>query len=411
MGIIDFIKSGVGDLMIARPDSAKGDLVYKHPDQTIPNRANLTIDADEAAVFFKDGAIVGTLRTAGAGQRHTLTSENIPFLDRIVDKFTGGNVFVTDLFFVTLRPVFNQRFGGELGMMEDPLLGEMVTPRIYGTYSFQIVDPEAFILKYMGLQGGRSNEDLLKWVNGLLMNSIKTVVGQVCVSEQKSMLELMPLQQMLAQKFMESSPDLNAIGCRIVDMGEFALNLSDGDEARLKEAQSEIGAAKRAARVANIGISEAEAKARQRQFELDQDFQNDSRYVQNLAGNYSNYAAGQAMIGAGKGMSEGGGGGEGGGAMAGGAALGVGFGMAQAMAQGLQPGAGGGQAPQPPAQEPPPPSGPTTCSACNAQVPGGRFCAECGASLTPKPRFCSACGTEGAAGAKFCANCGTAFSQ
>lgn len=407
MGILDFIKSGVGDLMIARPDSAKDQLVYKHPDQTIPNRAQLTVDADEAAVFFKDGSIVGTLRSAGVGHRHTLSTESIPFLDRIVDKFTGGNVFVTDLFFVTLRPVFNQRFGGELGMMEDPLLGEVVTPRIYGTFSFQIVAPEAFIVKYMGVQGGKSNEDLLQWISGLMMNSIKTVIGQVCVSEQKSMLQLMPMQQLLAEKFMESTPDLNEIGARIVEMGQFQLNLSDEDEQRLKDAQSEIGAAKRAARVASLGISEAEAKAAQRQFELDQTFQNDARYVQNMAGNYASYAAGQAMIGAGRGMSEGGGGGDGG-AMTGGAALGVGIGMAQAMGQAFAPGQQ--QAPQ--LEQPATPvSGPTTCSACNASVPGGRFCAECGATLTPKPRFCAHCGAKGADAAKFCAECGTAFPQ
>ena len=407
MGILDFIQSGVRELMIARPDSAKSQLIYKHPEQTIPNGAQLTIDADEAAVFFRDGAIVGTLRTAGAGQRHSLRSENIPFLGRIVDKFTGGDVFVTDLFFVTLRPVFDQRFGGELGLIEDPMLGELITPRIYGSYAFQVTNPEAFILKYVGLQGGRSNDDLLVWINGLFLNSIKTVIGQLCVTEQKSVLQLLPMQDQIGKKLLEVAPDLNAIGCRIVQIGQFSLNLSDHDESRLKAAQSEIGTAKRAAKVAQIGISEAEALTRQKQLELDQKFQNDARYVQTLAGNYSNYAAGQAMIGAGQGMAQGGG--EGGGALTGGAALGVGLGMAQAMGQavaagGAAPvsgglGVSGGQAA----------AAKVTCSFCKASVSAGRFCAECGQSLAPKPRFCASCGVEGGPTARFCADCGTAY--
>lgn len=405
MGILDFIQSGVRELMIARPDAAKSQLIYKHPDKTIPNGAQLTIDADEAAVFFRDGAIVGTLRTAGAGQRHSLRSENIPFLNRIVDKLTGGDVFVTDLFFVTMRPVFDQRFGGELGLIEDPMLGELITPRIYGSYAFQVVEPEAFILKYVGLQGDRSNDELLTWINGLFLNSIKTVIGQLCVTEQKSVLQLLPMQDQIGKKLLEVAPDLNAIGCRIVQIGQFSLNLSDQDEARLKAAQAEIGSAKRAAKVAQIGISEAEAIARQKQFELDQRYQNDARYVQNLAGNYASYAAGQAMIGAGRGMAEGGGG-EGGSAATSGAALGVGFGLAQAMGQAL-----GGAQPQAPA-----PGGGAaaqvtrvTCPFCKASVGPGRFCAECGQSLAPKPRFCASCGAEGAATARFCAGCGTAF--
>lgn len=403
MGILDFIQSGVRELMIARPDSAKSLLIYKHPEPTLPNGAQLTIDADEAAVFFRDGAIVGTLRTAGAGQRHSLRTENIPFLGRIVDKFTGGDVFVTDLFFVTLRPIYDQRFGGELGLIEDPMLGELVTPRIYGSYAFQVVDPEAFILKYVGLQGGRSNEDLLAWISGLFLNSIKTVVGQLCVTEQKSLLQLLPMQDQIGKKLLEVAPDLNAIGCRITQIGQFSLNLSDQDEARLKTAQAEIGSAKRAAKVAQIGISEAEARARQKQFELDQTFQNDARYVQNLAGNFTNYAAGQAMLGAGRGMAEGGG--EGGGAMTGGAALGVGLGMAQAIGQAVG-GAGAAPAARAPGQAAP---ATVTCPFCKASVGAGRFCAECGQSLAPKPRFCASCGAEGGPTARFCAGCGTAF--
>jgi len=402
MGIVDFIKGGVREMMIARPDDKKELIVYKHPDPTIPMFSQLTVDADEAAVFFKDGSIVGTLRSAGAGQRHTLSTQNIPFLSNLVDRFTGGNVFVTDLFFVTMRPIYNVQFGGELGMMEDPTLGEMVTPRMFGTFSFQVVQPEPFIVKYVGLRSVGANEDILRWVKGLFLNGVKTVIGEVCVSEEKSLLQLMPLQTLLAERFMQRCPDLNEIGCRIVQMGQFNINLNDDDRDRLTQAQAEIGKAKRAARVANIGITEAEAKAKQKQFELDQQYGQDSRYVQNLAGSYQGYAAGQAMIGAGKGMAQGGGEG-GGGPMLGGAGLGVGFGMAQAMQAGMQQ-------PQP-QQAPRPPTGPVTCPACNKSVPGGKFCQECGAGLAPQKRYCPSCGQEGAAGARFCAGCGTAFPQ
>jgi len=414
MGILDFVKSGVQEVMIARPDNTKDLLVFKHPDQTIPFWSQLTVDADDAAVFFRDGAVVGTLRTAGVGQRHTLSTQNIPFLSNIIDKFTGGNIFTTDLFFVTMRPMYNIPFGGELGYMEDPLLGEMVTPRIYGSMSFQVVAPEAFIVKYTGVRA-TTREEQEKWIKGLFMNSVKTVVGEVCISEQKSLLQLMPLQQMLAAKFKERAPELNEIGIAIVDVGQFNINLGEEDEATLKEAQAQIGQAKRDARMAQIRIGQAQAEAQQRQFELDQNFSNDARYVQNLAGgNYASYAAGKAMIGAGEGMAQGGGGGgEGGagGAMMGGAGLGVGFGMAQAMSQGLMnAGQQQQQAHQQVAAAQPAAGGAmVSCPQCNATVPGGKFCAECGGGLAPKPRFCPSCGKPGVGSGKFCADCGTSF--
>lgn len=410
MGIFNFVKQGVQEMLIQRPDAKKGLIVYKHPDQTVPHYAQLTVDADEAAVFFRDGSIVGTLRTAGSGQRHTLSSQNIPFLGRLLDNVTGGNIFTTDLFFVTMRPVYEQKFGGELGYVEDPTLGEMVTPRIFGEYAFQIVDPERFIVNYVGLRTVAENNDgVTRWIAGKFMNSVTTVVGEILVHEQKSMLQLMPLQSHIADKLVERAPDLNDIGVRIVQLGKFQINLTDEDRNRLTEAQAEIGKAKRAARVANIGIATAQAEAAQKQFELDQKFTQDQRYVQQLAGgNFGQYAAGSAMMGAGQGMAKGG---EGSGNMLGIAGMAMGANMGQMMGGAMM--GGGMQQPQQPPPQQPPAAGTSaalvTCPSCNAQVVPGKFCAECGQGLAPKPKFCPACGAQGAPGGKFCASCGTGY--
>jgi membrane protease subunit (stomatin/prohibitin family) len=52
--------------------------------------------------------------------------------------------------------------------------------------------------------------------------------------------------------------------------------------------------------------------------------------------------------------------------------------------------------------------GKVSCPKCNASVPMGKFCQECGGPLAAAPakKFCTGCGIEIGA-AKFCANCGT----
>ncbi|MBX3248129.1 MAG: SPFH domain-containing protein [Myxococcales bacterium] len=408
--VFGFVKDGVQEMLIQRPDEKKHLIVYKHPENTIPNYAQLTVDADEAAVFFRDGAIVGTMRTAGAGQRHTLSSQNIPFLGQLVDRVTGGNIFITDLYFVTMKPIYDLPFGGELGYIEDPMLGEMVTPRIFGKFALQILDPARFIVNYTGLRAIEGNEQVLAWVKQSFLNAVKTVIGQVCVTEQKSLLQLMPLQNQLARMFEQHCPDLESIGIKILQVADFNINLSDDDEQTLKTAQAEIGRAKREARIAAIGISKAQAEAQQRQFELDQDFSQDARYTGLAGGDFARMAAGKAMIGAGQGMAQGGGGGDGaGGGMMAGAGLGAGFGMASAFAGAFQ------QPPQQQPQQPAPPAataptvagGLVSCPSCSAQVPPGKFCAECGAGLAPKPKFCPSCGMQNGVGSRFCSNCGT----
>ncbi|WP_438030295.1 SPFH domain-containing protein [Sorangium sp. So ce233] len=318
MGIFDFVKSGVREMMIARPDAAKHLIVYKHPDQNVPFWSQLTVDSDECALFFKDGRYVGYLPTG----RHTLQTQNIPFLNNLVNKFTGGDVFIAEIFFVKTQPVRGVPFGGPLESMEDPILYEFVTPRIFGEFSLVVVDPVRFVVGYHGQCGGSGDNDVvLSWIKGKFFMSVKTVIGQVCAQQQKSLLNLGGMSMELGARIVQSAPNLEEIGCKILEIGNFNINFSAEDQRLLREANKARGEARR-------GIGVAQDTARAKQFELDQRFQQDARYVQQLAGNWQNYAAGQAMVGAGQGMAKGG---DGSGVAGLGAQVAIGAGLAQAM--------------------------------------------------------------------------------
>ncbi len=382
MGVLDFVRSGVQEMMIARPDQLKGLIVYKHPDQNIPMYSQLTVDSDECAVFFKDGRVVGVL---GPG-RHTLQSQNIPFLNSIVTSFTGGQVFIAEVFFVKTSPIFGVPFGGPVGDMLDPLTGEQVCPRVFGEMAVQITDPVRFIVNYSGQAQSGNNDQVLNWVKGLFLNAVRTTLGEMCEVEGRSVLQAMSLRQKLAQGFVARCPDLNEIGIRVIQMGDYQINFSDEDRDRLKEANAEIAKAQRAVRVKQIGVAGAAADAQQRQFELDQKFQQDARYVQQIAGSYQGYAAGQAMIGAGQGMASHG---VGEGGVAGmGAQMAIGMNMGGAMMAPYQ------QGPQFPI--------------AGAQGAGAAVAPGAGAGpASGRKRFCTSCGGEVFPAAKFCANCGT----
>ena len=92
MGFFGTIKDEAQRNFIARADEAKGEIVYKYPEKNIRMLTQLTVDADEVALFVKDGKVEGKL---GPG-RHQLDTSNIPFLSRFVEGFTGGNLFIAD---------------------------------------------------------------------------------------------------------------------------------------------------------------------------------------------------------------------------------------------------------------------------------------------------------------------------
>lgn len=296
MGIMDFVKGGVREMMIARPDTKKGLIVYKHPDQNVPFYSQLTVDSDECALFFKDGKYVGYLPPG----RHTLQTQNIPFLNNIINNFTGGNVFIAEIYFVKMQPIRGLPFGGPLESMEDPVLFEFVTPRIFGEYALVVTDPVRFVIGYHGqCAGAQDNEQILNWIKGKFFMSVKTVIGQLCAQQGKSLLNLGGMSMEIAGRIQQSAPNCEEIGVRILEIGNFNINFSAEDQKMLREANKTRADARR-----GVGIAADQAQAKQ--FGMDQKFQQDARYVQHLAGNWNNYAQGSAMMGAGEGMAKGG---------------------------------------------------------------------------------------------------------
>ena len=397
-----FVRRGVQEAMIARPDAAKNHIIFKHPEETIVFGSQLTVDADEVAIFFRDGKVVSILPPG----RHTLQSANLPFLSDLVDSFTGGNVLKAEVFYVLIREIPNIKFGGKIGAVEDPKSGVPVVTMVHGTFSIKVVDPQKLILGLVGMQAS-DNEAFLAWFREQTLKVIRDRIAELLVKQKWPLLDVTSgayTEEIEQQVIQGVQPHVSGYGIQVVRSGNFVINISDEDRDNLKKLYT------------------------------------DAAYVRMAGGmqGFQQFAAGKAMMGAGEGMAQGGGeGGEGGGmgaggAILGGAGLGVGFGMAQMFAQqggmmaggqgpqgpqgGFQQGAAQGGAPGALGPATPAPGGaagqPTQgsgvkCPHCAAVVVPGKFCAECGKPLAPQKRFCPSCGGEVGPKAKFCAGCGT----
>jgi membrane protease subunit (stomatin/prohibitin family) len=422
MGIMDFVKNGVRRMMIARADTHKDAVVYKHPDQTFPFWSQVTVDSDEVCLFFKDGQYIGAL---GPG-RHTLQTQNIPFLNNLVDKFTGGDVFISELFFVTTKPMYNQGFGGPVGSMRDPELDIRVDPRAYGTYAFRVVEPVRFVLEFWGQKHSSDPEITLQWVRDQLLMGLKTTLTRLIKQGELTFMDLGTAGPDVARAIVRDCPDLARVGVQVLEIAKLVLNLSDEDQKRIDQYQDQIVQAKIDARRARIAVNQAEAEAQARQYQLDQDYANRARYVSNLdMARYGQYAGAEAMIGMGQGMAQGKG-------APGLEGAGVAMAMGMAMANAPRgyppppgyppPGYPQGAAPPgypqqqgypPPGYAPPPPPGyaPPQGYAPPGYSPGGQApqaaAQKPAAGPNARPVACGRCGAGNPAGSKFCTECGS----
>ncbi|HUJ63463.1 MAG TPA: SPFH domain-containing protein [Kofleriaceae bacterium] len=297
MGIISFIKGGVAELAIARPDAAKGLWVYKHPDQNIPNHAQLTVDSDEVALFFKDGKFVGSF-SAG---RHTLDASNIPFLGLLVDKFTGGNVFICEVFFVTTREMPSIKFGTSIGDVQDPQTQLRVRLMVYGEFSAKIMDPPKLLI---GLSGQRANDNdgFLGWFKSQVQKVMKDGIAELIVKQN------WPLMKVTSGAYTEEieqttlgavRKDIEPYGVEIMRFGDFSITMDQNDKERLDKLVDRI------AYVTGMGNAPGGMAA------------------------YQQLAQAEMMMGAAEGMKQGG---DAGGAFQG-AGVGLGFAMAGNMSQ------------------------------------------------------------------------------
>jgi membrane protease subunit (stomatin/prohibitin family) len=292
MGIISFIKGGVAELAIARPDSAKDQWVYKHPDQTIPNHAQLTVDSDEVALFFKDGKFVGAF-PAG---RHTLDASNIPFLGQLIDKFTGGNVFICEVFFVTTRELASIKFGTSIGDVQDPQTKMRVRIMVHGEFSARVIDPPKLVIGLAG-QRATSNDGFLSWFKSQVQKVMKNDIAGLIVKQNWPLMKVTSgaYTEEIADSTLQSvRKDIEPYGVEIMRFGDFSVSMDQADKERLDKLVD------RMAYVDGMGSVSGGMAA------------------------YQQLAQAEMMMGAAEGMKKGG---DGGGAFQG-AGIGLGFAMA-----------------------------------------------------------------------------------
>jgi excisionase family DNA binding protein len=167
--------------VIEYPNEMPDEIVHRFP-ETGPGDfrigSQVIVRETQTAVFFRDG---NALDVFGPG-RHTITTANIPLLIEKIGKtfFSDRTPFPAEVYFVSMRDFADRKWGTPQPIIvRNPNMGLGVALlQGFGTYSFQVKDPQQFVTQIVGAQGVYRLSDIEGRLRSMLLSKLQDLLGE-----------------------------------------------------------------------------------------------------------------------------------------------------------------------------------------------------------------------------------------
>lgn len=200
--------------VIEYPNEMRDEIVHRFPESGPGNfriGSQVIVRESQNAVFFRDG---NALDVFGPG-RHTIVTYNIPLLIDAIGSavFNDRTPFPAEVFFVSMREFTDRKWGTPQPIIvRNPNMGLGVALlQGFGTYSFQIKDPQQFVTQIVGAQGIYRTGDIESRLRSMLLSRLQDLLGETAAAN--SVPELIGLTDELgAGVRARTVDDFNALG-------------------------------------------------------------------------------------------------------------------------------------------------------------------------------------------------------
>lgn len=168
-----------GLIDVIQHNGTKEDIVWKFPYNNISSASQLIVNASQEAIFVRRGIVCDVF---GPGT-HTLSTSNLPLLDKIVNLPFGGNTpFVAEIWYVNKTIKRGLKFGTPSPIrVIDPMFGSSnvsIPIRAHGDYSIRVSDSALLLNSFVGTLHEISTNDIIDKFSSLVVQEINKQIKE-----------------------------------------------------------------------------------------------------------------------------------------------------------------------------------------------------------------------------------------
>jgi excisionase family DNA binding protein len=181
--------------VVEYPNEMRDEIVHRFPEEGSGDfriGSQVIVRESQMAVFFRDGKALDSF----APGRHTITTANVPYLIDLIGKaFNDRTPFTAEVYFVSVREFADQKWGTPQPIIvRNPGMGLGVALlQGFGTYSFQVSDPQQFVTQIVGTTGIYRTGDIQSRLRSMLLSKLQDLLGET--TKAKSVPELIGLTE------------------------------------------------------------------------------------------------------------------------------------------------------------------------------------------------------------------------
>ncbi len=215
--------------VVEYPSEMTDEIVHRFPEQGVADLrigSQVIVRESQRAVFYRDGH---ALDTFGPG-RHTITTANIPGLVDLIGKvFNDRTPFTAEVYYVSMREFADRKWGTPQPILvRNPGFGLGVALlQGFGSYSFQVNDPQQFVTQICGAQGIYRTAEIENRLRSMILSKLQDLLGETAAKA--NVMELIGLTEELgAGVRAKAQDDFKAIGLLLKSF--YVANLKPSDK-------------------------------------------------------------------------------------------------------------------------------------------------------------------------------------